>query len=157
MHEVSTAFDQRICWHNAADVELKEVDRFPSHRHLKHAVKFVLRHRFRHQHAPPDHRADPGQPGFQLQSRSFFRCCPGIRHATRLQEALHNASSLTPEILVAPNKVELANRFIRAVAVGNPRELSQTVKEEQEIAEVCNRLIRNSIICWNYLYLTRRL
>ena len=29
--------------------------------------------------------------------------------------------------------------------------------EEQEIAEACNRLIRNSIICWNYLYLARRI
>ena len=55
------------------------------------------------------------------------------------------------------NKVELANRFTRAVAVGSPREISQTVKEEQEIAEACNRLIRNSIICWNYLYLARRI
>ena len=31
------------------------------------------------------------------------------------------------------------------------------MKEEQEIAEACNRLIRNSIICWNYLYLARRI
>lgn len=54
------------------------------------------------------------------------------------------------------NKVELANRFTRAVAVGNPREYTQTEKEEQEIAEACNRLIRNSIICWNYLYLARQ-
>ncbi len=54
-------------------------------------------------------------------------------------------------------KVELANRFTRAVAVGNPREFTQTEKEEREIAEGCNRLIRNSIICWNYLYLARRL
>jgi TnpA family transposase len=54
------------------------------------------------------------------------------------------------------NKVELANRFTRAVAVGNPREYSQTEKEEQEIAEACNRLIKNSIICWNYLYLARQ-
>ncbi|MBV1929874.1 MAG: Tn3 family transposase [Gammaproteobacteria bacterium] len=36
------------------------------------------------------------------------------------------------------NKVELANRFTRAVAVGNPREYTQTEKEEQEIAEACN-------------------
>lgn len=43
-----------------------------------------------------------------------------------------------------------------ALAVGNPREYTQTEKEEQEIAEACNRLIRNSIICWNYLYLTRQ-
>lgn len=31
-----------------------------------------------------------------------------------------------------------------------------TEKEEQEIAEACNRLIRNAIICWNYLYLARQ-
>ncbi|MGI9417576.1 MAG: Tn3 family transposase, partial [Geminicoccaceae bacterium] len=46
------------------------------------------------------------------------------------------------------NKVELANRFTRAVAVGNPREFTQAEKEEQEIVEACNRLIKNSIICW---------
>jgi TnpA family transposase len=55
------------------------------------------------------------------------------------------------------NKVELANRFTRAVAVGSPREYTQTEKEEQEIAEACNRLIKNSIICWNYLYLARQI
>ena len=55
------------------------------------------------------------------------------------------------------NKIELANRFTRAVAVGNPREFTQAEKEEQEIAEACNRLIKNSIICWNYLYLARQL
>jgi TnpA family transposase len=55
------------------------------------------------------------------------------------------------------NKVELANKFTRAVAVGNPREFTQTEKEEQEIAEGCNRLIKNSIVCWNYLYLARRI
>ena len=51
----------------------------------------------------------------------------------------------------------MANRFTRAVAVGNPREFTQAEKEEQEIAEACNRLIKNSIICWNYLYLARQL
>lgn len=55
------------------------------------------------------------------------------------------------------NKIELANRFTRAVAVGNPREFTQGDKEEQEIAEACNRLIKNSIICWNYLYLSQKL
>ena len=55
------------------------------------------------------------------------------------------------------NKVELSNRFARAVAVGNPREYTQVEKGEQEIAEGCNRLIKNSIICWNYLYLERQL
>ena len=51
------------------------------------------------------------------------------------------------------NKVELANRFTRALAVGNPRGFTQTEKEEQEIAEACNQLIKTNIICWNYLYL----
>ena len=55
------------------------------------------------------------------------------------------------------NRVELANRFTRAVAVGNPREFTQGDKEEQEIAESCNRLIKNAIICWNYLYLSQKL
>jgi len=54
------------------------------------------------------------------------------------------------------NRIELANRFTRAVAVGNPRECTQTEKEEQEIAEACNRPIRNSIICWNHPYLARQ-
>ena len=49
------------------------------------------------------------------------------------------------------NRVELANSFTRAVAVGNPRGLEHAEKSEQEIAESCNRLIKNCIICWNYL------
>lgn len=55
------------------------------------------------------------------------------------------------------NKVELANRFTRAVAVGSPREFIFTLQEDQQIAEACNRLIKNAIICWNYLYLETRL
>ena len=55
------------------------------------------------------------------------------------------------------NKIELANRMTRAIAVGNPREYIYAEKGEQEIAETCNRLIKNSIICWNYLYLTHKL
>ena len=30
-------------------------------------------------------------------------------------------------------------------------------KEDQEIAEGCRRLIKNAIVCWNYLYLSREL
>ena len=55
------------------------------------------------------------------------------------------------------NKVKFANRFTRAVAVGNPSVFAQTGKEEQEIAEGCSRLIMNGIICWIYLYFVRRL
>jgi len=55
------------------------------------------------------------------------------------------------------SRVELAHRFTRAVAVGNPREFEQTDKENQEVAESCNRLIKNAIVCWNYLYFEHRL
>ena len=55
------------------------------------------------------------------------------------------------------SRIELANGFTRAVAVGNPRGIEHAEKEAQEVAEGCNRLIGNSIICWNYLYLTRKL
>jgi hypothetical protein len=33
----------------------------------------------------------------------------------------------------------------------------QSEKEDQEIAEACRRLIKNAIVCWNYLYLSREL
>ncbi|KZL12949.1 Tn3 transposase DDE domain protein [Pseudovibrio axinellae] len=55
------------------------------------------------------------------------------------------------------NKVELANRFTRAVAVGSPREFIFALQEDQQVAEACNRLIKNAIICWNYLYLETKL
>ena len=51
------------------------------------------------------------------------------------------------------NRIELGNRLSRAIAVGKPREFSAGDKEEQEIAETCNRLIKNAIVCWNYLLL----
>ena len=41
--------------------------------------------------------------------------------------------------------------------MGNPRKFLQAEKEEQEIAEACKRLIKNCIICWNYLYLSQKL
>jgi TnpA family transposase len=52
------------------------------------------------------------------------------------------------------NKIEQAHHFTRAVSIGNPREFIQVEKQEQEIAEGCRRIIKNSIICWNYLYLS---
>ena len=68
-----------------------------------------------------------------------------------------NEAELRQSIEKQLNKVELSNRFTRAVAVGNSHEYTQTEKEAQEVAEGCNRLIKNSIICWNYLYLERQL
>jgi TnpA family transposase len=55
------------------------------------------------------------------------------------------------------NGVEHVHRFTRAVSVGNPREFLQAEKQDQEMAEACKRLIKNCIICWNYLYLSQKL
>jgi TnpA family transposase len=55
------------------------------------------------------------------------------------------------------DRIEHAHRFTRAVSVGNPREFLQAEKEDQQLAEACKRLIKNCIICWNYLYLSQKL
>lgn len=55
------------------------------------------------------------------------------------------------------NKGESSNKFSKAVSFGNNHEFLQGEKTEQEIAESCRRLIKNSIVCWNYLYLSQRI
>ena len=55
------------------------------------------------------------------------------------------------------NKGENANKFSRAVSFGNNQEFLSGDLVEQEIAEGCRRLIKNAIICWNYLYLTQKI
>ena len=55
------------------------------------------------------------------------------------------------------NKVESANKFAKAIFFGNNQEFEYVTKEEQDIADSCKRLIENSIICWNYLYLSQKL
>lgn len=39
----------------------------------------------------------------------------------------------------------------------NDHAFSQGEKEDQDIAEGCRRLIKNTLIGWNYLYLTKEL
>lgn len=55
------------------------------------------------------------------------------------------------------NKIESAQKFSRAVSFGHNQEILQADKVEQDLAEGCRRLIKNAIICWNYLFLTQRL
>lgn len=55
------------------------------------------------------------------------------------------------------NKVEGSNKFSKAISYGHNQEFIQSEKEDQEIAEACRRLIKNVIVCWNYLYLSREL
>ncbi len=79
--------------------------------------------------------------------------CGGVNARIRLRYI--DQVELRQAIEKQLNRAELANSFTRAVAVGNPRGLEHAGKGEQEITESCNRLIRNCIICWNYLYVTR--
>lgn len=53
------------------------------------------------------------------------------------------------------NKGEGSNKFSKAISFGHSHEFIQGEKEDQEIAEACRRLIKNAIVCWNYLYLSR--
>jgi len=55
------------------------------------------------------------------------------------------------------NKGEASNKFSKAISFGHNHEFIQSEKEDQEIAEGCRRLIKNAIVCWNYLFLSREL
>jgi len=55
------------------------------------------------------------------------------------------------------NKGENANQFSKAISFGNNHDFLSGEKIEQEIAEGCRRLIKNAIICWNYLYLSQKI
>lgn len=52
------------------------------------------------------------------------------------------------------NKGENANKFARAISWGNSGEIKFTSKAEQLLVDVCRRLIQNTIIAWNYLYMS---
>ena len=108
----------------------------------------------------------------ETTASDIFRCLNSYSRQHTLYQALKAFGQITKSLFILGyidnvelrqaiesqlNKVELANRFTRDVAVGNPREFTQGDKEEQEIAEACNRLIKNSIVCWNYLYLSQKL
>ena len=53
------------------------------------------------------------------------------------------------------SKVELSNKFSRAVFFANNQEFKYATKEEQEIATACKTLIQNAIILWNNLYISQ--
>jgi TnpA family transposase len=55
------------------------------------------------------------------------------------------------------NKGENGHQFSRAVGFGHNQEFLHGEKIEQEIAEGCRRLIKNAIVCWNYVYLTQQI
>ena len=51
------------------------------------------------------------------------------------------------------NIVEHSHRFTKAITFGNDHQFLETTLEEQKVAEACCRLIKNSIIYFNYRYI----
>jgi TnpA family transposase len=55
------------------------------------------------------------------------------------------------------NKIELSNKFSSAIFFDNNQEFKQGTREEQEIAMTCKILLQNTVLLWNYLYLSQLL
>jgi len=55
------------------------------------------------------------------------------------------------------NRIELSNKFSKAILFGNNQEIQYSGKEEQEMVVGCQRLIQNAIVLWNALYLSQKL
>ncbi len=55
------------------------------------------------------------------------------------------------------NCIELSNKFSKAIFYANNGEFKQADPDEQNIVVSCKVLIQNSIVLWNYLYLSQLL
>jgi TnpA family transposase len=55
------------------------------------------------------------------------------------------------------NRIELSNRFGRAIFFDNSAEFQKPNPEEQSLITDCQVLIQNAIVLWNYLYLSQLL
>jgi hypothetical protein len=64
---------------------------------------------------------------------------------------------LSTEATASASPTGVRESGAQVLEVGNPREFLQAEKEDQQMAEACKRLIKNCIICWNYLYLSQKL
>jgi TnpA family transposase len=55
------------------------------------------------------------------------------------------------------DKLESTHTFARAVFYGQNGQIPYAGKEEQQLADACKRLVQNTIVCWNCLYLNQYL
>jgi len=53
------------------------------------------------------------------------------------------------------NRIESSNKFSRAIFYANNSEFKQADPDEQNITVACKVLIQNTIVLWNYLYLSQ--
>ena len=55
------------------------------------------------------------------------------------------------------NRIESSNKFAKAVFYANNGEFKRTEPDEQNISVACKIMIQNSIVLWNYFYLSQLL
>ena len=66
----------------------------------------------------------------------------------------HDDLALRQAIEKQLSHVELMNRFSKVVFFGQNQEFQAATKEEQERIILCRSIIQNTIVLWNYLYLS---
>jgi TnpA family transposase len=55
------------------------------------------------------------------------------------------------------NKVESVQKFSRGILVSGKYDFSSGIREEQLLIEGAKRLVQNSVLAWNYLYVSKRI
>ncbi len=85
-----------------------------------------------------------------------------LKEFGRIQKSLHILNyfddvEYRQKIQKQLNKVELSNKFSDAVFWDRGKQFHVGTKEELEKYTLCKTIIQNSIIFWNYLFLTDRL
>lgn len=66
----------------------------------------------------------------------------------------HNLRQMIQEQL---NKGENVHQLARRIFYGNNGKLQASSKEEYLQATACKALIHNLIVCWNYMYMSKKL
>ncbi|MBA55714.1 MAG: Tn3 family transposase [Pseudomonadales bacterium] len=69
--------------------------------------------------------------------------------------AYYDDVALRQQIQKQLNRVELSNKFSHAVFFDNDQEFQDGEVEDQQLSAVCQTIIQNSIILWNYMYLSK--
>lgn len=65
--------------------------------------------------------------------------------------------NLRKMVLQQLNKGESANKLAKRIFYGNNGEIKYVSKQEHLQATTCKTLIHNLIVCWNYMYLSKKL
>lgn len=69
----------------------------------------------------------------------------------------YNEFPLRQNIEKQLNRIELSHLFANAVFFGENQEFNYATKEEQDMVLGCRHLIQNSIVLWDYLYISKKL